>query len=212
VSLVTDHIQSIEANGIRTGDGTLHEFDTIVCATGFDVSHRPPFPLVGRNGISLAQAWEKEPLSYLSLCAAGFPNFFTFSGPNSPTGHGSLMAGLGWSADYICQWMRKIAEEDIKSIDVKQDVQDEFNAYSDEIMQTLAWSGGCQSWYKNHRKNGKVTAVWAGSVLSYHDMIEQLRPEDFNIAYRSRNRFRFMVSSIRKARRMSGADSYATIN
>jgi hypothetical protein len=52
---------------------------------------------------------------------------------------------------------------------------------------------GRNQWYKNHRKNGKVTAVWAGSVLSYHDMIEHLRPEDFNISYRSRNRFRFMV-------------------
>jgi cation diffusion facilitator CzcD-associated flavoprotein CzcO len=145
VSLVTGAIQSIEPAGIRTKDGILHEFDTIVCATGFDVSHRPPFPLVGRNGLSLAQAWEKEPLSYLSLCASQFPNFFTFSGPNSPTGHGSLMAGLGWSANYICQWAKKIADEDIKSIDVKQEVQDEFNAYSDEIMQTLAWSGGCQS-------------------------------------------------------------------
>ncbi|SMR44755.1 unnamed protein product [Zymoseptoria tritici ST99CH_3D1] len=192
VSLVTDPIQAIESAGIRTKDGTLHEFDTIVCATGFDVSHRPPFPLIGRDGLSLAKAWEKEPLSYMSLCASQFPNFFTFSGPNSPTGHGSLMAGLGWSADYICQWLKKMMEEDIKSIDVKQEAQDEFNTYSDEIMQTLAWSGGCQSWYKNHRKNGKVTAVWAGSVLSYHDVIEHLRPEDFNISYRSRNRFRFM--------------------
>lgn len=41
-------------------------------------------------------------------------------------------------------------------------------------------------------QNGKVTAVWAGSVIAYHDMIEKLRPEDFDIVYRSKNRFRFM--------------------
>ena len=145
ISLVMDSIESIEESGIRTSDGKLHELDAIVCATGFDVSHRPPFPLIGRNGLTLAKAWEKEPISYLSLCAAGFPNFFTFSGPNAPVGHGSLMAGLGWSADYICKWVRKVAQEDIKCVDVKQDALDEFNAYCDEIMQTLAWSGGCHS-------------------------------------------------------------------
>lgn len=155
VSLVTDSIESISETGITTKDGTHHEFDTIVCATGFDVSHKPPFPLMGRQKLSLADVWEKEPLSYLSINVSNFPNFFTFSGPNAPVGHGSLMAGLGWIADYICQWVKKIAEEDIKCVDVKQEALDEFNTYSDEIMQTLAWSGGCQSWYKNHRTNGQ---------------------------------------------------------
>jgi cation diffusion facilitator CzcD-associated flavoprotein CzcO len=99
VSLVTDSISEVEEKGIRTADGTLHEFDAIVCATGFDVSHRPHWPLIGRHGTTLAEAWKEEPMSYLSLCAAGFPNLFFFSGPNAPVGHGSLMAGLGWSAD-----------------------------------------------------------------------------------------------------------------
>ena len=100
------------------------------------------------------------------------------------------MAGLGRSADYMTQWILKIAQEDIKFVDVKPEVVAELNAYADEVMQTLVWSGGCQSWYKNHRVDGKVTAVWAGSVLSYMEMITSIRPEDFEIKYRTRNRFR----------------------
>ncbi|KAL1587357.1 hypothetical protein WHR41_03838 [Cladosporium halotolerans] len=192
VSLVTLPIERFEPSGIRTEDGTVHEFDAIVCATGFDVSHRPPWPLVGLNGLSLSEAWKDEPMSYFSLAAAQFPNFFMFSGPNAPVGHGSLMAGLGWSADWMCQWLRKIAAEDIKYVLPKQEAVDEFNAYADEIMQTLVWSGGCQSWYKNNRVDGKVTAVWAGSVIGYKEMIDEIRPEDFDIVYRTRNRFRFM--------------------
>lgn len=196
VSLVSESIEAVEEKGIRTVDGKLHEFDAIVCATGFDVSHRPPWPLVGRHGLTLAEAWEEEPMSYLSLAASGFPNFFMFSGPNAPVGHGSLMAGLQWSADWMVQWIRKMAAEDIAWVDVRPEVVDEFNAYADEIMQTLVWSGGCQSWYKNHRVDGKVTAVWAGSVIGYKEMIDHIRPEDFEIKYRSKNRFRFMVSTI----------------
>ncbi|KAK4555055.1 hypothetical protein LTR86_007821 [Recurvomyces mirabilis] len=192
VSLITDSIERVEAKGIRTKDGRLYEFDAIVCATGFDVSHRPPYEQIGRNGVSLSEAWKEEPMAYLSLAAAGFPNFFMFCGPNAPVGHGSLMAGLGWSADYICSWARKMVEEDILWVDPKPEVVEEFNAYADEIMQTLVWSGGCQSWYKGHRVDGKVTAVWAGSAIGFHDMIEHIRPEDFEIRYRSKNRFRFM--------------------
>ena len=147
VRLVTEGIEKIEAEGVRTRDGELHRFDAIVCATGFDVSHRPTWPLVGRKGATLAEAWKDEPVAYLSLCAAGFPNFFVFSGPNAPVGHGSLMAATGYSADYMARWMVKIAEEDIKFIDVKPEIVAEFDAYADEIMQTLVWSGGCQSWY-----------------------------------------------------------------
>lgn len=192
VSLVTSPISKFEKTGIRTEDGALHPFDAIVCATGFDVSHRPPWPLIGLNGLSLSDAWKEEPNAYLSLAAAQFPNFFMFSGPNAPVGHGSLMAGLSWGSEWMCQWLRKISAEDIKYVVPKQEAVDEFNAYADEIIQTLVWSGGCQSWYKNNRVDGKVTAVWAGSVIAYKEMVDRIRPEDFEIVYRTKNRFRFM--------------------
>lgn len=49
-----------------------------------------------------------------------------------------------------------------------------------------------RSWYKNNRTDGRVTATFAGSALLFQKMIENPRPEDFDIKYRSRNRFRFM--------------------
>lgn len=94
----------------------------------------------------------------------------------------------------------------LRFIDPRPEVVEEYNAYADEIMQTLVWSGGCRSWYKNHRVDGRVTAVWAGSAISYHDMIAQLRPEDFEIRYRSRNRFRFMGNGKTKLEYTPGAD------
>lgn len=84
VSLVTERIEKIEPKGIRTSGGTLYECDAIVCATGFNVSHQPPWPLIGRGGLTLAEAWKDEPTAYLSLCASKFPNFFMFSGRKSP--------------------------------------------------------------------------------------------------------------------------------
>lgn len=216
VSLVQEPIQRVTEHGITTTDGCSRDFDVIVCATGFDVSYRPNFPLRGRDGIDLVEKWKKTattgPLAYLSICVPGFPNYFMFSGPNAPVGHGSLMAGLGWTADYIAKWIVKIAEEDIKWVDVKEDVTQEFNAYGDQIMQTLIWSSPCKSWYKNSNNDddnnaeGRVTALWAGSGLGFREMVSSLRPEDFVIRYQSANRFRFMGNGRVKQEFQPGTD------
>jgi len=120
------------------------------------------------------------------------PNYFVFTGPNAVIGHGSLMEGLGWTAEYMIKWMKKMAEEDIKSIEPKQSAVDDFIAYGDQIQKTLVWTGGCRSWYKNNTVDGRVTATFAGSALLYKRLISNLRQEDFNIDYRSPNRFKFM--------------------
>ncbi|CAO2650612.1 Nn.00g019040.m01.CDS01 [Neocucurbitaria sp. VM-36] len=206
VSLFTTPISRIDATGIITEDGTHHAFDVIVCATGFDVSHRPPFPIIGLNDINLADYWREEPLAYLSLACPYMPNFFLFSGPNAPVGHGSLMAVLSWIAQYIGQWASKIAKEDIKYVSPDPQATEEFNTYGDEIMERLVWSGGCRSWYKNNRVDGRVTAIWQGSAMGFREVVEKLRPEDFSIVYRTRNRFRWMGNGRTKIEGTPGAD------
>jgi hypothetical protein len=107
-------------------------------------------------------------------------------------GHGSLIESLGWGAEYMIKWIRKIAAEDISSVVPKQHVVDAFVRYSDQIHKTLTWTGACRSWYKKNRVDGRVTATFAGSALVYRRLISELRTEDFEVRYRSRNQFRFM--------------------
>lgn len=63
--------------GIDLIDGRHFDLDAIVCATGFDCSHRPPFPIIGRKGRNLSEYWKDEPLHYMSVAAPGFPNYFS---------------------------------------------------------------------------------------------------------------------------------------
>ncbi|OBT75667.1 hypothetical protein VF21_05161 [Pseudogymnoascus sp. 05NY08] len=192
VHLNQNTITHITEDALHTSDGQSLEVDTIVCATGFDVSHCPHYPIIGRNQVSLAEKWADEPESYLSLACPDFPNYFIFTGPNAVVGHGSLIEGLGWAAEYMIKWMKKIATEDIKSVEPKHDVVDQFIAYSDEVHKTLTWTGGCRSWYKKGRIDGRVTAAFAGSALVFQKLISEIRGEDFDIEYQSPNRFRFM--------------------
>lgn len=207
VTLTQSSITKITETGVYTEDGKFHEVDVgkfekidiflsltmiVVCATGFDVSFRPQYPVIGRNNVSLAEKWAEEPSSYLSLACPDMPNYFIFIGPNAVVGHGSLMEGLGWSAEYMLKWIKKIAEEDIKSVVPKQEVVDDLIIYGDQIHKTLTWTGGCRSWYKNGKIDGRVIATFAGSALIYKKMISDIRGEDFDIRYRTKNRFWFM--------------------
>ena len=196
VHLTNSTIVRVDETGIQTEDGVHHDLDVIVTATGFDVRQVPPYPVVGRNNISLAEKWRDEPESYMSVACPDMPNYFIFTGPNATVGHGSLIQSMGWSAEWMLKWFRKMAYEEIASVTPKQDVVDEFVRYGDQIHKTLTWTGGCRSWYKNNRVDGRVTATFAGSAILYHQMIKELRPEDFEIKYRQKNRFRFMGNGL----------------
>lgn len=131
-------------------------------------------------------------MSYLSLASADMPNYFMFTGPNALIGHGSLMESLGWSAEYMIKWIRKIATEDIKSITPKEAAVEDFVEYTDRIHKTLTWTGACRSWYKNNTVDGRVTATFGGSALLFKKLIQDLRPEDFDFEFREANRFQFL--------------------
>ena len=196
VQLTNSKITSIDATGLNTEDGLHHEVDVIVCATGFDVSQVPNFEVIGRNGTSLAKKWAKEPESYMSLACPEMPNYFIFTGPNATVGHGSLLESMQWASEWMIQWLTKMAREDIASVVPKQDVVDEFVRYSDQIHKTLTWTGGCRSWYKSNRVDGRVTATFAGSAILFQTLTERIRPEDFEIRYRNtKNRWGAMLGN-----------------
>ena len=86
VSVVTDGMKRIVPEGIELESGEVLKVDAIVCATGFDLSFCPRFPLVGRNG-NLQDVWRREtPKAYMSCAVAGLPNYFSkFASHDSAT-------------------------------------------------------------------------------------------------------------------------------
>ncbi|KAJ5983102.1 hypothetical protein N7481_005201 [Penicillium waksmanii] len=205
-NLSNSTITKITENAVHTADGKIFECDVVICATGFDVSHRPHYPIVGQNGSNLADKWADEPESYLSVATSDFPNYFIMMGPNCLGGHGSLVESLNWTGDYFVKWIKKIATEDIKYVVPKKSVEDAFGKYGDEIHKTLVWTGGCKSWYKRNRVDGRVTALFGGSAILFNQMISDIRPEDFNIEYNSINPFRFMGNGFTEYEMTEGND------
>ncbi|OBS25959.1 hypothetical protein FPOA_06491 [Fusarium poae] len=190
--LTDSAITQITKKGLKTADGKEHEVDVIVYATGFDVSFRPHYPIIGLNNIDLREQWKEDPEAYISVAVPSMPNYFMMMGPNCLGGHGSLVESLNWTGDYFVKWIKKMSTEDIKYVVPKKEKVDAFIKYCDQVHKTLVWSGGCTSWYKRGKVDGRVTALFGGSAHLFNRMLGDIRAEDFEIEYNTANPFRFM--------------------
>ncbi|MCK9247498.1 MAG: NAD(P)/FAD-dependent oxidoreductase [Solirubrobacteraceae bacterium] len=85
VTLETDGIARITKTGIETVEGTSHEFDVLILATGFKVFEKgsmPPFPVAGVGGLDLDGYWaENRYQAYYGLHVPDFPNLHIVFGP-----------------------------------------------------------------------------------------------------------------------------------
>ena len=105
VDVVFGEIAKITERGCVSANGQEYPVDVLICATGFDMSYRPRFPLIGSSRTSLVDAWASEAQSYLGIAAHDFPNYFMFIGPNSPCGNGSFIVAIGqYSLFSIRKW------------------------------------------------------------------------------------------------------------
>lgn len=149
----------INETGVIGADGTHREIDTIICATGFDVTYKPRFPVIGRNGVDLFEKWKVEPESYLGLGCPDMPNWIMFVGPTFPVENGSVTGPLEAVAQYTLKVIKKMQRDHIKSWVPKQDITDRFNEHTQEWIKHTVWKGSCRSWYKNN-ETGRVNGMY----------------------------------------------------
>lgn len=183
VSVVSQAITHIDADGIITSDGVKREVDAIICATGFDTSPGQGFPIYGRDSINLREKYRIRPKTYLGVCTDNFPNFFQSLGPNTWQGGGSLLIMMEYVHDYMGQILKKLAYGNIKTIEPKRKQVQNFTNYCDEYFKSTVYSANCVSWYKTNTAAGqpRVTALWPGSSIHALHTFETPRWEDFEM-------------------------------
>ncbi len=85
VEVRRSEIKRFVPEGIELESGEVLKVDAIVCATGFNTSFCPRFPIIGREG-NLQDRWKKEtPKAYMSCAVDGVPNYFSTSSCSIPT-------------------------------------------------------------------------------------------------------------------------------
>ena len=147
VAVITHAVERMVPTGIDDR-GTIKDYDAIVCATGFNTSFVPRFPILGRQGRNLQDVYRKKLQCYMGIAVAGFPNYFCFSGPISPIANGSVFPGTAMQSAYLRKVLVKMQEQNIQSLEVAADAQTEYNAWVQKQMHGLVWTSGCASWCK----------------------------------------------------------------
>ncbi|MFT4614153.1 MAG: cation diffusion facilitator CzcD-associated flavoprotein CzcO [Bacteroidia bacterium] len=147
--LVTESIEKIEPQGIRTSDGALHEVDVLVLATGFDAAaFILPTKVTGANNTDLEQQWHGAPRAHRSVAIPNFPNFWMLEGPTGPVGNLSLISITEHQVDYVISMLDRMKADRLATIEAKQSACDAYNASMAAGIKNTTWAtGGCNSWY-----------------------------------------------------------------
>ncbi|WP_433654466.1 flavin-containing monooxygenase [Nocardia sp. CA-128927] len=179
VSLVTEGIEEFTESGIRTADGELHEVDVVILGTGFATDNRCATEhIVGRDGLTIQDAWRDGTEAYLGMTVAGFPNFFMIMGPNSGGGAVSILFMIQAQARYIAQCLRLMQARGSTRLEVNDAVQRRFNHWLQTKLDRSVWvSGGCHSWFLDH--NGRNRQSWPGTGTSYWRATRQPEADAF---------------------------------
>lgn len=173
-------IDSITSSGIRMKDGSEHELDVIIYATGFRAADfLVPMEIIGKNGLELHDSWQGDARAYLGMCVPEFPNFFCMYGPNTNlVVHGSLVIFAESSANYIMECLRLLLEKGSGALSVTDDAFNAFNELIDRENEMMAWgASGVSSWYKND--TGRVSQNWPLPLKDFVLMTEQPDPDHF---------------------------------
>jgi cation diffusion facilitator CzcD-associated flavoprotein CzcO len=177
VELVTDPIREITPTGVVTEDGIERTADTIIYGTGFRATEfLSPMEVRGLGGLDLNAAWRDGAEAYLGMTVAGFPNFFMLYGPNTNLGSGSVIYMLESQIRYATDAVRRLAANGRAYIDVRPEVQREFDAEMQRRLGDSVWAS-CTSWYVT--ESGRVTNNWPGFMYEYRRRTRRLRPGDY---------------------------------
>lgn len=156
--LVTAGIERVEPAGVRTVDGVLHELDVLVLATGFRTdAFLRPMEVTGRDGVTLAQAWDPRPVAHLSVTMPDFPNLFLLNGPNGPVGNFSLIEVAELQLGYCLALIERLRSGESREITPTPEATQRFEDERVEASKATIWSTGCSSWYLDDRG---VPTVW----------------------------------------------------
>lgn len=190
VEVVYGEINSVTEKGPLCDNGVEYPVDVLICATGFDTTFKPRFPVINPSGQNLQDKWSAEPESYMGVAAAGFPNYLIFLGPNSPIGNGPVLSAIEAQADWMCQLIDHYQTTNVSQFSPKEDAVRDFIEYKDWFMKQTVWSDPCRSWYKS-RPDGPIVALWPGSTLHYLETLKDVRFDDFDFTHAG-NRFYFL--------------------
>ena len=177
VTVVSAAVTKVEGDQVIDAAGGRHTVDCIVLATGFKPTEPIPFPVTGRGGLSLAEAWKDGMTAHLGVTVHGFPNLFLLVGPNTAIGHTSLVFMIECQLGYAIDAVDVARRNGWSSVEVKAEVQRATQReIAEKSVHTVWKEGGCRSWYLDD--HGHNTTLWPDFTFTFWWRTRHFFPHD----------------------------------
>jgi len=175
-------IEGFTPEGVRTAAGH-HEFDVFVFATGFDAMTGSilGIDVEGRAGQSLAEKWSAGPRTYLGLGTHGFPNFFTITGPQSPSVLTNMPMAIEQHVEWIDECVAHMREEGYEVIEPEAESEDQWVSQTNMLADQMLFSEA-ESWYRGENVPGKpnIFTPFPGGLEMYRDICERVAEDGYD--------------------------------
>ncbi len=183
VDIRADPIERITHDGIRLRSGEEHKLDILVFATGFDAMTGPflRLDLRGRDGLTLAEAWEAGPRTYLGLNVEGFPNLFTVTGPGSPSVLCNMPVAIEQHVEWITACIAHMRANGIATVEATGAAADAWVAEVNAAAEATLLPQASSSWYLGANVPGKprVFMPYAGGLAAYRDICDEVAADGY---------------------------------
>ena len=164
VLLETGAIKRVTPTGVAMADGSDHDFDVVILATGFQASGMlGDIDVRGRAGRTLHEQWgDDDPRAYLGITAPGFPNLFFLYGPNTKLGHGgSIIFQAECQVRYVMACLTQMLAQGAASLECRPEAHDAYNARVDAAHEKMIWTHpGMQTYYRNSAGRVVTNSPW----------------------------------------------------
>ncbi|KAI9670674.1 MAG: hypothetical protein M1831_005894 [Alyxoria varia] len=140
--------------------------DTLILANGYRTSiWLHPLKVHGRGGHDLVSEMTRRggPQAYQGTAMDSFPNFFLIFGPNTATGHSSVILATENMVNYALKMIKPVLDGTASSVEVKKEAEEKWTRdVQTASKNTVFINGGCGNWYvdRETRWNG-ATFPWS---------------------------------------------------
>jgi cyclohexanone monooxygenase len=182
VDITADPIVEITPEGVKT-KSAFYAIDMLVVATGYDAVTGPLLGLnvTGRDGLTLADAWADGPHTYLGLMVAGFPNFFTITGPSSPGVLANVIFSIDQHVNWIADCLEHMRRTEAEVIDTTPQAQAEWQAHAAQTYARALRLKDDKNWYLGTNIPGKPRAVlvYEGGLGVYREQCDAIAADGY---------------------------------
>jgi cyclohexanone monooxygenase len=180
VNIKENPISHVTEKGIVTADGTVHELDVIVCATGFDAvdGNYVRINIQGRHGLTLKEHWSEGPTSYLGMATNGFPNMFMILGPNGP--FTNLPPSIETQVEWIADTVAAVSSTESGWMDVRPETETDWTQICLDIADQTLFPQ-VSSWIFGANIPGKKRTVmfYLGGIKEYRSRLAAERIDGY---------------------------------